>query len=147
MQWYCERMDPKVRLRTFQVATVVVGVALVAAMLPTGAMWTVSAVLFLAWMIAPGVAPYFIVRKRPSKPRFRAMGMFLILFAITAIHYYNLLERPTSGGVSFAPIFLPLYQWAGFVTVLLMLAIFERFADRPQGKAERPQWVVSRRSA
>ncbi len=134
MQWYCERMDPKVRLRIFKVATVVVGVALAAATLRAGALWRVSGVLFLAWMIAPGAAPYFIVRKRPSEPRFVAMGMCLILFAITAIHYYDLIGHPPSGGFSFAPIFLPLYQWAGFVTVLLMLAVFEWFADRRTGK-------------
>jgi hypothetical protein len=127
-------MDPKVRLRIFKVATVVVGAALAAITLRAGALWSVSGVLFLAWMIAPGTAPYFIVRKRPSEPRFVAMGIYLIVFAITAvIGYYDLIE-PTSSGVSFAPIFLPLYQWVGLVTVLLMLAVFEWFDDRRTGK-------------
>jgi hypothetical protein len=135
LQWYRKGMDPKIRLRIFKVATVVVSVALAAATLRTGASWwSVSGFLFLAWMIAPGVAPYFVVRKRPSEPRFVAMGLCLILFAITAIAYYDLIGSPPSGGVSFAPIFLPLYHWAGFVTVLLMLAVVEWFADRRTGK-------------
>lgn len=122
-------MDATARLRIFRVATLAVAGALGAATLQAGALASVSGVVFLAWMITPGAALSHR-QEAPLPLRSAAVGMYLMLFALTAAIGYHDLVAPTGSGVSFAPIFLPLYQWAGFVASASLTLLVERFADR-----------------
>jgi len=82
--------------------------------------WWAVAPAFWLWMISPAVAAGLFTGKNPSTGRLIVATAFLVAFIVSsAIGYYRGLLRPLSSTSSLIVIFLPLYQWAALIVLLI----------------------------
>lgn len=82
--------------------------------------WWPGAAAFWLWMISPAVAAGLLAGRAVSGGRLLVEGLYLIGFILSAaIGYYHGLLRPVGSTSSLIVIFLPLYQWAALIVVLI----------------------------
>ncbi len=87
---------------------------------PSRLSWWAGAVAFWLWMISPAVAAGLFTGRHPSNGRLLVAGIFLIGFIVSsAVGYGRSLLRPVSSTSSLIVIFLPLYQWAVLIVMLI----------------------------
>ncbi len=121
-------------MRLFLVATIAVTIALTAVLLSQGDMtdvwWWLLAIPSWFWVVGPSWAPYAMARALGSSAITWSMSLFLAASSLFAGWcYYSVFVPNVSSTGSLIFLFMPVFQWLGFITAAAMASTLNSLAS------------------